>query len=314
MPSLRSIALTIIVCTNSIFFSNEFKLWLPQESNLRFYNNEAIVLKSEQYKIFLEKWNNILNKFWHKVLKNIENDTSLTLQKLETYLQDETLAMLYTNAHEQKLTIENGYIHEEEIDPVVLNFIKRTVSKYTTKNIKIVLSSNIPSVTATFGTDQSTHYLICNSNLYTTEIIQHYYDALANNKGAFYVDFNKKQIRFIEYSNFLLMGIIEAASHIEHQHNLFTFLLSNFKFANKEVSSKTLHLCWQFTNMRGIIEAILQSKNPLESAYFYIKVHNQSESDKTLWQSFLKDLAQCYSASSLKTFKATVRDIKDLYL
>lgn len=313
----RSYIFAALLHTISIVpISSNMSFWLPKESSLRFHDNEAIKLKPNIYKQFLAKWETMLNNTWKKLLTLISKETEITLESLEAYLQDESLGKLYILHKEKEILESSEYIHEEDIDPLVLNFIKRTLAKYCTKkNIKVVLSPNLNTITATFGTDQNTHYIICHASVYTKEHVQHYYDALANNNGVFYIEpYKNNKIRFIELSNLLLIGIIESASHIQHQNNLLTFLLSSFKFANKSLSPSTIQLCWHVTEIRSMLESIIQSKNPLESALFVGQVRKRTPKERKLWKNLIQDLSECYSASSLKTFKNAAKEINDLYL
>jgi len=234
---------------------------------------------------------------------------------LQAYTQNETIAKVYNSLKEKELLKLYNATLQEDIDPEVLDFITRIVQRYCTKkNIKIMLSSNINTITATFGSDSNTHYLICHATIYSQEHIRQYYDSLASSNGAFYIEASSKNsVRSIEFSNFLLLGLIEAASHIQHQSNFFTFLVSNFKFSDLRPSESTIQSCWHITETRGIIEAVLQSKNPLESALFIGKTRKSNNKEKALWKKLVKELADCYEPESLEFFKTSIHEINDSY-
>lgn len=296
-------------------FTDAQHFWRPQQPSLRFFNNAPIKLKPGSYEAFIARWENRLNKSWDNFYKKLNVDTGLSPAEFEAFLQDEALADIYGTLKEKELLKTYQKTEEKNIDPDVLNFIQRTVQKHCSKkNIKIIISPNINTITATFGSDNHTHYLICHASIYSTENIKHFYDSLTDNNGAFYIESSSENnIRAIELSNFLLIGLIEAASHIEHQSNLQTFIISSFKFSGKSPSEEAVLSCKHITETRGIIESIIQSKNPLESALFIGKSKNRNAKERALWKSLVKEIADCYEPESLESFKAAMLEIKRLY-
>lgn len=273
------------------------------------------MLKHGSYEAFVTRWEKRLNNSWQKFYENLNSEVGLSPDQLNAYLNDETLANIYSSLKEKELLKMPDCLDESNIDPDVLTFIKRVLQKHTSKkNIKIIITPHINTITATFGSDKNTHYLICHAHIYSPEHIKHFYDSLANNNGAFYIEpSSNNSVRFIELANFLLVGLIEASSHIEHQSNLLTFLISNFKFAEQRPTESTIQSCWHITEIRGIIESILQSKNPLESAIFIGKTRKRNAKEQALWKKFIKELADCYEQNSLNAFKASMLEIKSLY-
>ncbi|MBM17544.1 MAG: hypothetical protein CL947_00565 [Epsilonproteobacteria bacterium] len=316
--TILKVSLFFLCFFNTVISKQNQNLLLSQEPRLRFHNNEQIILKKNSYQELIKKWNKLFNNTWQKLRNYIEQDLQLPFEQVETLLANPNLAQLYFELKENDLQKSQDYIiSEEDIDPEVLHFIKHFIQKFTTKkNIKILLSNRLSTITATSGTDTHTHFIICNSNLYSKENIKHFYEALSENNGIFYIEpCTNKSVRFIELSNLLLVGLLEAASHIEHQSNLFTFLLTNFNFVNKKLSQKAIHLCWHFTEIRSMIEAVLQSKNPLETALFIGKIRYKSKSNKErmLWKNLVNDIASCYTKESLQRFKYAIAEINSLY-
>lgn len=313
----RSIKLSILFLLTILptFSATEESFWLPQKPTMRFHNNEPIKLKKGSYEALVARWEKRLNKSWQRFYENLNSEVGLSPEQLEAYVNDETLANIYSSLKEKELLKIPECLDESSIDPDVLTFIKRVLQKHCTKkNIKIIITPHINTITATFGSDKSTHYLICHANIYSPEHIKHFYDSLASNNGAFYIEpSNNNSVRFIELANFLLVGLIEAASHIEHQSNLLTFLISNFKFSEQRPTESTIQSCWHITEIRGIIESILQSKNPLEAALFIGKTRKRNAKEQALWRKLISELADCYEQESLDVFKASIQEIKSLY-
>ena len=289
--------------------------WLPQKPSLRFHNNEPIKLKQGSYEALVTRWQKRLTKSWDTFYTNLNNDTGITPELLDVYINDANIANIYSSAKEKEASRLQLNQDEANIDPIVLDYIKRIVHRYCTKkNIKIIITPHINTITATFGSDQNTHYLLCHAGIYTPEHIKHIYESLGSPNGAFYIEKSPtKSLRFIELSNFLLIGLIEAASHIQHQSNLLTFFISNISIEDIRPSDKTIQSCWHITEIRGILESILQSKNPLEAALFIGKTRNRNAKEKALWQQFIKDLADCYEPESLELFRASIREINYMY-
>lgn len=310
-----NLSIFVLLVNLTTFCSAEYSFWLPQKPTLRFHNNEPIKLKPGAYEALVARWEKRLTKSWEKFYQNLNSEVGLSPAQLDTYVHDETLASIYSSLKEKELLKIPGCLDENSIDPDVLTFIKRVVQKYCTKkNIKIIITPNINTITATFGSDKNTHYLICHASIYSPEHIKHFYDSLANNNGAFYIEpSSNNSVRFIELSNFLLVGLIEAASHIQHESNLLTFLVSNFKFSEQRPTDFTIQSCWHITEIRGIIESILQSKNPLETAIFIGKTRKRNTKEQSLWKKLVSELAACYEQESLELFKASIQEIKSLY-
>lgn len=296
--------------------ADQKSFWLPMQPSLRFHNNEPIKLKPGSYQNLINAWQHRLDNSWKNFYDNLAIQVGLGQEQIEAYVQDPSLAAIYSSLKEADLLKLHEATDEEHSDPEVINFIKRTICKYCTKkNIKIILSPHINTITATFGSDQTCHYVICHAGIYTAESIKHFYECMANGNGAFYIEsYTPGKIRFIELSNFLTIGLIEAASHIQHQTNLHTFLISNFKFCEKRPEQSTIQQYWHITEIRGILESIFQSKNPLETALFISKTKKRTEKEQKLWKQLIQDIADCYSPESLKFVKASIQEINELYL
>lgn len=302
-------------CSN-VLTPSDTSFWLPQKPSLRFHNNEPIFLKPGAYEQLVERWNNRLQRSWDNFYARLQNDIGTPKEIFYRYLYDKTITQHYNSLKEKDLSTlkDTEYTSEEDIDPEVLTFIKKIIKKHCSKkNIKILLTPHINTLTATFGSDKGTHYLICNSAVYAKEHIKQYYDSLTTNNGTFYIEHLATSVRSIELSNFLIIGLIEAASHIQHQSNLFTFLVANFKFSDKKPSEATIQFGWYIAEVRGILEAVLQSKNPLETAIFIGKTRKRNEKERKLWKKLIHELADCYNEESLEYFKASIREINQLY-
>lgn len=304
-----------ILCIPTITDSTDTSFWLPQNPSLRFHNNDPIKLKPGSYERLVNRWEKRLHKSWNNFYQNLQNDADITAEQLDTLAENETIASIYGSLKEKELLKLDEYIDEENMDQEVLTFIKRVLQKYCSKkNIKIFLTSHINTVTITFGSDKTGHYLVCHANIYSPENVKHFYENLAINNGAFYIEPLKNgKVRFIELSNFLLAGLIEASSHIQHQSNLLTFIVSNFKFTDLKPSDLTIQSCWHITEIRGIIESILQSKNPLETALFIGKSRKRNIKEQELWKKIINEIANCYTPESLELFKLSVQEINNIY-
>lgn len=315
MSLIRSYMMTLSLFVTFLSYTDQQQLTLVQPPALRFYDNSPILLKKDSFSSLISAWQTRLDNTWKNFCDQLEKEVALTPDIIEQYLQDDNLVKIYSSIKEQELQHANKtIIHEEDIHPDVLLFIKRIVQKYCSKkNVKIVLSPQLSTITLTVGTDKTTHYLFCNSIIYSAENVKQYYESLSQESNPFYIDSNTNDSSFraIEFPSFLVLGLIEAASHIEHQSNLFTFLLSNFKFPDKKISTALITKFFKLTELRGVLSAVLQSKNPLETILFASKA-SKSKKEKALWGKLVQEVTACYHPASLAKFNTQLELIKQL--
>jgi len=292
---------------------------LPHKPLLTFYDNESIHINAKMYQQVIDKWQQKLSKTWQSVSDNLNGKVKVSSQQIDELLANNAFTRLYmVNKNNEVSQMQDMYISEEKAEPEVINFIKRLLNKYCSKkNIKVILTPYIPALVLTCGSDSDTHYVFCNSTLYSTENIKHYYEALTNNKGLFNINIlEASDIQFIEISNLLLIGIIKAASHVEHQSNLLSYLISYLLFNNHVDEKEAMQIIKryiQYTEIRSILEAIFQSKNPLEAAIYSTKSHIPSTREYKTLQELTRDIATCYHPQSLAKFKKITQDLKSLY-
>lgn len=316
MSFVRFYMMTLSLFVSFLSYTDQHQLTLAQPPSLRFYDNSPIFLKKDSFSSLISAWQTRLDNTWNRFCDQLEKEVALTPDIIEQYLQDENLIKIYSSIKEQELRhTHKTTIHEEDIHPDVLLFIKRIVQKYCSKkNIKIVLSPELSTITLTVGADKTTHYLFCNSTIYSVENVQQYYESLSQDSNPFYIDSNTNDnsVRAIEFPSFLVLGLIEAASHIEHQSNLFTFLLSNFKFPDKKISTDLITKFFKLTELRGVLSAVLQSKNPLETILFASKA-NSSKKEMIFWNKLVQEMMTCYHPVSLAKFNTQLELIKQLH-
>lgn len=294
----------LVIFISTFFFStiqtlNYDKLILFQPPALTFYNNQPIIIKKNSIHTLSQKWQHRLTKTWKKLLNNIE----VQPEQLELYLQDQDVHNLYEKELEKQ--IFNGNFITEETNPEVETFIKKILSKYCSKkNIKILFSSHLSTPALSLGSNQTTLYLLCHPEVYSLESVEYFYNNLNSDTGIFFVEpIGKENFNIIEKSNFLLIKLIEAAMHLQHESHLMIFLLSCFKLPNNPVPPHLVATAIKLIDLRGQLETILQSKNPLETALFMAQSSNKTKFEHKLWQGIITEIADCYHPYSIQIFK-----------
>ena len=303
-----------------------------------FYDNEILHIKQPIYHFFdgskihfkqttsldtiIKSWQQKIHRGFQKLLHLIEIELGVSQQQLEDQFTNEELITKYYAINESeylsssKIDISNPNIifkEENEIDPGVLNFIKTMINKYTTKrNIKIILTNQIPTFTATYGTDLLGHTLLCNSTVYSAQNIKNYYNTVQTGTGFFYLEKTKSNsIRMIETSSLLLFGLTEAASSIQHQINYSCFLITQCSFQEKHISLKTAMLCLKLYEMLSYIESTMQSNNPLEIAFFIYQSPRLSKPAKHKWKKIVQSLVSTYDTNSVEKLKYIIAQMKN---
>ncbi|MBI2353304.1 hypothetical protein HYV11_03635 [Candidatus Dependentiae bacterium] len=300
------------IYTNHYFDQRLFLL--QKQSALCFYNDVEIKLKKDVYEKLIQRWQLRLENSWLSFYENLEKEINLSWRQLFDLLNDKKIAVHYYLLKEKVLDSLNASdcVDEKEADPYVINFIKKHLQKYCSKkNIKVALSPSIRTVVATYGSDATSHFVICNSLIYTRENIQRCFPPCVDKpKKCFRVErVLSDEYRCIEWSNLLAIGLIEAASYINHQNSLLSFLVSNIQCGEKKLSLETQKRCLSLIELQSLLEAILQSKNPLESALFISQTKKRSIKEEKLWNKLVQELAACYAEESLSIFYRLRKEI-----
>jgi len=292
---------------------------LPCKPLLTFYDNEPIHINAKKYQQIIDKWQQKLELTWKNLLQELNKKIKISSSQIDELLTSEAFTHTYTMIRKKEVyQTKDMCTYEEDADPIIINFIKHFLYKHCSpKNLKIILTPHMPDIVSVCGSNSDTHYVFCNSILYSTENIKHCYEALTGNNGLFNINIlEASDIQFIEISNLLLVGITKVASHIEHQNNIFSFLISYLLY-NKHISEEEgmpiVKRYMQYTEIRSILEAIFQSKNPLEAAFYCAKSHNPSTREYKILQELTRDIATCYHPQSLAKFKKITQDLKSLY-
>lgn len=304
--------------TNSDFFSaqSHSKLNLHKLPFFKLSNNDPIIFSHyDAYQQVIDRWQNKLTKCSQDFFESLYNDLQIIPEQVFEQLNNTTLAASYhkiMNA-ECQTQILSKFIHEDDADPEIINFIRYTLQKYTSKkNILIVLTDLFTTLTATYGSDLYEHIVFCNINIYTKENIKTYYSTLNGGKRIFYIEpLKDNAFRFIDLSNLLIFGLTEAACHIEHQTMFLDFLITRCRCHGSYASKNTIKLVEKLHEFLGLLEAVFQSPNPLESAIFIMKSPHRDENSKKALKTLIKDIATSYSKKSLEEFKACMQKLKE---
>jgi len=174
-----------------------------------------------------------------------------------------------------------------------------------------LLTDQISTPTATYGSDDSEHFVFCHPFLYNKEHIQQYYDSLQNQQGYYYTELCANgEIRWIEIPSLLQFSLIESASRVEHQTNFLGFILTNYSFEGRKASKESIELYIKLQDFQAQLEATLQSRHPLEVAIFHMKMNHKSAFNDKLWREIVRTIAQAYDESSLQKIQKFTNAMK----
>lgn len=296
--------------------SQHFQLKLQKLPLFKLYDDSPIVFKSRNaYQEVINRWQKKLNKGAEKLFNQLYLELNITPEQIYEQFDNQKLIDNYHRLTEAEIACQSSkqFISEEDADPEVISFIRNVLQRYCTKeNITIILTDAISCMTTTYGSDLQQHYLFCHMHMYTAENIKKYYNSINGGPKVFCVEqLKNNSVRWIDLSNILMLGLIEASSSIEHQTDFFTFLLQHCNCRGKQASAQTIRLSCQLHEFFVLLEAIFQSTNPLEAALFFLKSPHRSQADKKMWKILVKDIAQSYSTQSLEQFKLYAQQFKE---
>lgn len=288
---------------NSMQQTMEFNLpKIPKQ--FHFHDHTKIGFQNPQiYAQTIQRWQEKLTLGATKLFDQLQQEINLSPAEIYQYTKNEQILNRYHILKKSEIILPSTdtIIAQEDMDPEILNYLQSMFFKYTNKrNVTFYLTDQISSLTATYGSDAKGHYVFCHSYMYDKKHIQQYYDSLQNQHGYYYIEAcEHNDIRWIEIPIMLQIGLIEAASHIQHQKNLIGFILSNYSFQGKRASQESINRYVKLETFHCLLEAVFQSRNPLEVAIFLMKMTHKSPDYKALWKAIVKDIAQCYDVSSL---------------
>lgn len=281
-------------------------LHLPKiPKHFYFYDLSEIKFKTnDAYQKVIQRWQKKLVEGSKKLFNQLSQELELTPEEIYSYTTNQQIIGRYHILKRSELILPNpdAIIAQEDMDPEILLFLQCMFFKYTSKrNVKFFLTDQISTLTATYGSDQNEHFVFCHSFMYNKEHIQQYYESLQNQHGYYYFEpCNNNEHRWIEIPSLLQIGLIEAASHVQHQTNLLGFILMNYSFEGRKASSSSVELYLKLETFQTLLEAILQSRHPLEVATFLLKMNHKSAEYYKLWRAVVRDIAQAYDEPSLQ--------------
>lgn len=281
-----------------------------------FYDLTKIhIMPRDGYHKLIDVWQERLNKASRQLFDQLSKELGLTPQAIYDHASNKHIVGRYhiLKKSEFMTPIANCIVHEKDIDPEILLFLQSIVQKYTTKrDIHFCLTDKIPGITTTYGSDLEGYWIFCNASVYTKEHIAQYYESLQDQHGYFYVEqLDSGEMRWIEISSLLQIGLIEAASRVQHQTSLLGFILNNFSFKGRKASKQSVELYGRIQEIHTLLEATLQSHNPLEVAVFLMRMESNEPKDRKIWRKIVTDIAQIYDPTSIQKAKLFARAMKD---
>ena len=303
--------LTLIFLSSSLLMADNFhnQLIIPSVNiDNPFWEFAGQTISQKEDGIFAEliiKLDDTLDKLWRKFNTLVREDINASSNQLDYYLEEKIFVDVYANYYKKihAEIIEN----EQEIDPIVLNFIwLKLYYLQCNKPVKICPIENMSLPAASFGADKENHYLVINTCIYNAEDIKNIYELATQKTSQFYIapHTNIHQSRAIEHSNLLHLGIAQALSGIVHQGDYFSKLLQYFIYNKKTMTKETQVYGADYIQFRSFLEACLQSKNPLETALFVEPyLDHLGQEFILLWREFIDDIKNCYDSDDLNAYE-----------
>ena len=307
---------SVVVPKFQNFIEQNFsKIHLSKFPIFRLYADESIGFKNDvAYQNVIDTRKKKITLGFEKFFASLFKESEITPEELYEQFYDEKIVSSYhvLKDAERGSMHEAIFIEEQEADPEIIAFIKMILFRYTTKrNLKIVLTDGIAQATASYGSDLYGHTVLCNIHVYTKENIAKYYEALQGGYSIRYDILPDRSVRWMEVSSFLTLRLIFIASWVQHQTDLFVYVLDRC-LQRQMISYETINLGVMLQKFLNILSAVFQSTNPLESALFVLKSELDSGSNKSikLWKLLVQGLAESYSDRSLLKFQNFDQKIK----
>ena len=286
--------LLFFICLFSVSHAHmQTSLILKKKHREWFYDGNKINKSSEEnFQKVIIKWQSIVEKLWSNIIQNICAEFGISEEDFFNLINEKEVQELYRKLKpEDKSQIGKNY---------VTSSIKHALRQHTNSKCSVVLFDSEESIIETFGLLKS-HQILCNINFFSPENITYMHQSYPE-QGMYY---SPDIDTCIDIKHFLLLNIAIGASYINHNVDFFSVALNCFTINDKSISEKTVAQFEKFTAILSILEAILQSLNPLEAAIFIRETVEPSafeEQEKMLWSSLIQDLELCYNQSDLRLF------------
>ncbi len=285
-------------------------LYIPHASfDFRFPDNSKISPKnSSSYFLFTMKWQQKINRAFLKFFEDLQSSLDISIEDIYNMLSNETIVEEFKEYLNEKLTLllsDPKTLTEETMNPYLRNTLQKGIEKFILeKNITFITNPNIHNLVDIYFDITKNMYVICfNANVYNLETIRNINASVHRKKSYyFYYKLSEHKINYLLYNEFINSGFIVASSFIHHQHSLILFILINYKFSGKMANYNTIMLLKRLMSFQTDIEIILQSSNPLETAYFY-KELDSFKAHTDIWQLIINDITNMYNTESLLKFK-----------
>lgn len=296
---------------HSSSFQEQFcNLYIPHaKSEFHFPDKSPIGFKNQSsYFLFVMKWQQKMSRGFLKFFTQLQDDLQISIQELHELFSNENIVQEFKEYLNQKLVAmlnDPETVTEESMNSYLRNTLAKSIEKFIPyKNITFITTPNIHNLIDIYFDTTKDKYVICfNANVYNLESIRNINNC-AHKKSSyyFYYQIYQDQYNYMLYGEFINSGFIIASSFIYHQLTLVLFILINYKFAGKMAHYKTIMLLKRLISFQTDLEIILQSTNPLETAYFYSYLDPFKENNE-IWELLIKDISDMYSPNSLAKFQ-----------
>jgi len=285
-------------------------LHLPHASSKFYFPDKSeISLKTpSSYFLFKMKWQQKINKAFFKFFEQLQNDLNISIEQIWDLCTDEEIIQDFKQYLNQQLTLilnDPKTVTEKKLNPYLRNTLQKGIEKFIPqKNITLITNPNIYNLVDIFFDTTNDMYVICfNAHLYNLELIRNINNNIhKKNSYYFYYKILNDEDNYILYSEFINSGFIIASSYMHHQLSLILHILTNYKFSGKMAHDDTILFLKRLMSFQTDIEIILQSNNPLETAYFYKKI-DPFKKHTDIWELMINDISNMYSTESLTKFR-----------
>ena len=264
--------------------------------------------KEDSFMQLVQKWDTHLKQYWQKLQNHILEEIGAYTYQIDYYMTEQRFIDVYMNMYYQQF---GEYLDdnraEEEIDPLVINFIMHKLYYLKlSKPVKIYPMNNIRIPAIAFGNDKEGYYLLINTDIFSKEAVLDVYNLEKENKTNFCI-LSANYVypsQAIEYRNLLHLYLSEAVSRIEHQEDFFARILQFLVYNKKQLSIETQKYGFDYVQFHGFIEATLQSHNPLEIALVLQPHVDYLHYDFiNAWRELIEDIENCYNQDDLESYK-----------
>lgn len=251
------------------------------------------------FKKCVHKWQRWFEKMWQPISEQIADEFVISQDHFSVLFFEKNIREIYFS------TKDSSKEFFEKSDCPITQYIKKTLALYTAALCKVILTGNMGPSTSTRGLGAE-HIVQCNNNFFNKENIA-YIESPFTLQNFYFTPQERADIQSsIDVRNLASLILAVSGSQINHNQDFFNTVVHNFTINQKTLSEEIQLKFSEFCHLRNTLEAVFQSVNPLEAAWFFYSTITPGSPYEDLqikfWEMIIKDLENCYHPDDLEAY------------